>query len=225
MKKLTLGIIPDGNRRYAKKHGKDALWGHEEGFKNFKKIITYCVNIEAIEHLAIYAFSTENWKREKKELDHLLGLFEKMFIYTKDTLSKEGVKIKIIGDFGKLTKGLVETANKIEQLTKSNKKLTLWTAISYGGRAEIADAARRAIKQNAQINKENDFKKFLWSAEMPDIDIMIRTGGEKRLSNFFPWHLSYAELFFVDKYWPEFNTKDLDRILEEYSKRERRMGK
>lgn len=214
-----LAIIIDGNRRWAKKKGLSSFGGHKKGFDNTVKIGEYCHNI-GIKILTLYCFSTENWKRSKKEVSYLMKLLSLgLDRHVKKSVEK-GIKIKIIGQKEKLSKKLQEKIRKAEKVTKRNGNGILNLAISYGGRAEIIQAVQK-IKGKITEKKLND---NLWTAGLPDPDLIIRTGGEKRLSNFLPWQSVYSELYFTNKFWPEFTEKDLDRALEDYAARRRRFG-
>jgi len=216
-----LGIIIDGNRRWAKKKGLPSFYGHKRGLDNVKKISDYCLE-KGVKVLTLYAFSSENWNRSKKEIEHLMKLLgtalNKKNI--KD-LNKRGVRMQVIGQKEKLSKTLQKLILEAEQSTKKNKKGVLNLAISYGGRADIIQAAQR-IKGRITEEKLN---KNLWTAGLPDPDFIIRTGGEMRLSNFLTWQSAYSELYFTKKTWPDFSKKDLDKAFDDFSHRHRRFGK
>ncbi len=221
----SIGIILDGNRRWARERGMHTLEGHRRGFENLKNITKFIAETD-IEDMAVYAFSTENWNRSPEEVAYLMDLFVELFSSI-DEIKRSGVKIKVVGKKTLFSKKLQELIANAEDETKNNKNLTLWIALSYGGRLELSEAARVLIEKTnkSQIITEELFKSFMWSAELPDFDILIRTGGEHRLSNFFPWQSAYAELFFEKKYWPEFSIDDLKNIFDKYKKRHRRFGK
>jgi undecaprenyl diphosphate synthase len=219
-----LGIILDGNRRWARERGLPALEGHRRGLETIKKVIKWCKE-RGVKTLTLFVFSTENWKRTKKEVNFLMGLVRKAIdeTYLKE-LHKEGIKVKIIGRKESLPNFLQETIKKAEELTKNNKEMVLNFALSYGGRAEILQAIKNIIEKKVPTKKitEETIKENLWTS---DVDFIIRTGKEQRLSNFLIWQAAYSELYFSKKYWPDFTEKDLDKALTEYVQRQRRFGR
>jgi undecaprenyl diphosphate synthase len=218
-----LGIILDGNRRWAKEKGLPALEGHRRGKEVTKKVVKWCKD-KGIKILTLFVFSTENWKRPKKEVDFLMNLLEQTFNKKGiGEISKEGIRIKIIGQREKLSSSLQKKIKDIEETTKNNKNMVLNFALSYGGRAEIIDAVKNIVKKGISPDKINEevMKENLWTS---DVDLVIRTGKEQRVSNFLIWQAAYSELYFPQKYWPEFTEKDLDEALKEYSRRQRRFG-
>ena len=217
-----VGIILDGNRRWAKAKGLPALAGHTEGLNNLERIVR-AAKEAGVKHLVVYAFSTENWKRSQEEVSHLMGLILTAAKQHLKRLVEEKVQVKIIGQRERLAPDVRETIEEIEKESQ-NGVFTLWVCLSYGGRAEILEAAR-AMQKNGEEVTEESFAKHLWSAGMPDPDIIIRTGGVERLSNFLSWQSVYSELFFIDTLWPDFSEAELGRILSEYGTRERRMGR
>jgi undecaprenyl diphosphate synthase len=222
-----IGIIIDGNRRWAKKRGLPAFEGHRRGFNNFKKI-SDCVFKKGIKILTIYAFSTENWNRSKKEVGYLMRLLALAMGrgYAED-LNKNGIKLQVIGQRERLPKALQKKVNEIEKWTKGNKKGLLNLAISYGGRPEIVKAVKEIIKKGIPAEKvsEGTVNDNLWTKGLPYPDLIIRTGGEQRLSNFLTWQSAYSELYFTKKYWPAFTEKDLDSAIEDFDRRQRRFGR
>jgi len=218
-----LGIILDGNRRWAKEKGLPALEGHRRGREVTKKVVKW-VKDKGIKILTLFVFSTENWKRTKKEVDFLMNLLEQTFNEKGiGELNKDWIKIKIIGQKEKLPASLQKKINDIEKKTENNKKMILNFALSYGGRAEIIDAVKNIIKKGISPDKINEevMKRNLWTS---DVDLIIRTGKEQRISNFLIWQAAYSELYFSQKYWPEFTEKDLEEALKEYARRQRRFG-
>jgi len=217
-----LGIILDGNRRWAKEKGLSAFEGHKKGLDNIKKVINWCKE-KGIKTLTLFVFSTENWKRPKNEVDYLMKLAEKMELHFKE-VAKQDVKIRIIGQRDDLSPKVQNSINKLEELTKNNKAMTLNFALSYGGRAEIVEAVKNILRQKVSIDKINEalISKNLWTSEL---DLIIRTGKEQRISNFLIWQAAYSELYFLKKYWPDFNKKDLEDAISEYERRQRRYGK
>jgi len=229
MKKVPLHIVlfPDGNRRWAKNRGLPALKGHWEGYKNLMKFCYWCKD-RGVKTLTAFGFSTENWKRSKKEVNYLMRLFEKGLINKKNfkKAEKEKVRIRIIGQKERLPKSLQKMIEKVENLTKNNKEFQLNLAVSYGGKWDILQAVQKIIKEKIPAEKidKNLFSKFLSTADLPDPDLVIRAGGEKRLSNFLLWQTAYSELYFSKKLWPDFTEKDLDDALLDYAQRQRRFG-
>ena len=218
----SIGIILDGNRRWARERGLPTLEGHRKGLENFVTIAKHAQKV-GMEHLVVYAFSTENWNRTKEEVEYLMNLFREMFSEKLDELKEENMRVRVIGQKERFDSDLQEIIKKSEEDTKNAIGLNVWIALSYGGRAEIAQAVSVACKEG-DISEES-IAKNMWSAGMPDPDIVVRPGGERRISNFLIWQIAYSELFFVDKYWPAFTTDDFDAILKEYEQRERRRGK
>ena len=217
-----VGIILDGNRRWAKKNGVSKLEGHRLGMETLKKTVRF-VRDSDIKHLIVYAFSTENWSRDKDEVSYLMDLFREAIKKEMNELGKENVKVRFVGQRERFSEDLQQSMDEIEKETAENEAITLWVCLSYGGRAEIVAAANAAAKSD--LITEELLAKNLWTAEMPDPDIIIRTGGEKRLSNFLLWQSAYSELFFTDTLCPDFNKGEFDAILAEFATRERRRGK
>jgi len=222
-----LVLFPDGNRRWALKRGLPAIQGHLAGRQNFERFL-FQAKKRGIKVLTVFGFSTENWKRSKEEVNFLMKLFEEGLSEkgALGKLHKEGVRIKVIGQKEGLPKSLQKVIEKIENLTKNNKKFHLNLAVSYGGRWDILQAVQKIIKKKLPAKKitEKLIEKYLTTAGLPHPDLVIRAGGEKRFSNFLLWQLAYAELYFSDKLWPDFSEKDLDKALQDFSKRERRFG-
>lgn len=215
-----LAVIIDGNRRWAKKRGLSSFAGHKKGFDNTIKIGEHCLD-KGIKILTFYCFSTENWNRPKKEVNYLMKLLSSgLDKYIKKCVERK-IKIKITGQKERLSKKLQEKIKRAEEATKENGKGILNLLISYGGRTEIVQAAQK-IKGKITEEKINN---NLWTAGLPAPDLIIRTGGEKRLSNFLTWQSVYSELYFTDKFWPAFTKKDLDKAFEDYASRSRRFGK
>ncbi len=217
-----IGIILDGNRRWAKKRGLLSLEGHRQGFENLKNAARF-VRDRAIPHLVVYAFSTENWSRSEEEVAYLMDIFRETIRSSGKELHDEGIRTRFIGQRERFAADIQEGMEEAEARTKGNSRMTLWICLSYGGRAEIV-AAANAAAQVGQIT-EDSLREHMWSAEMPDPDLIIRTSGEMRLSNFLLWQAAYSELFFIQPHWPDFNEAALDRVLIEYTERERRHGK
>ncbi len=219
-----VGVILDGNRRWAREIGKHTVEGHKEGFKKLKNIISWCKE-EKIQHLVVYGFSTENWNRSKEEVGYLMDLFRVTLKKHLDSLQKEGVALHVVGEVGLFPEDIQDLIKKINKSSKVGMKGHVWLALSYGGRSEIISAVNKLINNDVKEVTEKDFKNAMWTADMPDPDLIIRTGGEKRLSNFLTWSSVYSELFFVDTYWPAFSRDEFNAVLEEYYEREKRHGK
>ena len=221
-----IGIIMDGNRRWAKERGLPVFEGHRKGAERIKEIARHCKK-RGVRTLTLYAFSTENWGRAAKEVNFLMRLGGLLLGKELGELHREGAKLLVIGQKERLTVSLQKKIEKAEDLTRGNSGLNLNVAISYSGWAEIIEAIRRIAQEKTppeEINQEL-VRKYLWTAGIPDADLIIRTSGEQRISDFLTWEASYAELYFCQKYWPDFSERDLDEALEEYGRRQRRYGK
>ena len=225
-----IAVIMDGNGRWAKKRGLRRENGHREGRKSVKKIVECCAEL-GIKNLTLYAFSTENWNRPKLEIDFLMQL---LFLSLKDelkTLNKNNIKFETIGDLTRLPKKISNYLQKVKVETKKNSKLTLTLALSYGSRNEIVNVVRELsdkVKNNIISSKNIDetvINDHLYTRNLPDVDLLIRTSGEKRISNFLLWQIAYSELYFTKKLWPDFRKKDLYKAIVSYQNRERRFGK
>ncbi|MFA4890101.1 MAG: isoprenyl transferase [Candidatus Paceibacterota bacterium] len=221
-----IAIIMDGNRRWAKKRGLPASFGHRKGYENFKKNAEACYKM-GVKILTIYAFSTENWKRSKTEVSFLMGLFEKVLKNELNFFRDKKIKFNAIGQIERLPNNLRKLISEAMNDTKNNKGGVLNLAVSYGGRAEILDAVGKIAKEKKAPNKMNEkyFEEHLYTAGQPDPDLLIRTGGEMRLSGFLPWQSVYSELYFSEKMWPDFSEKDLMSAIKEFQNRKRRFGK
>lgn len=217
-----VGFIMDGNRRFAFENNQTELWGHTLGKEKFLEVIEW-IKEENIPHAVFYAFSTENWKRDKIEIEHLMFLFRELLTQIKKEGQTRKFNIKIVGRREDLPVDIQEQIIDLENTTQESN-ITIWIALSYGGRAEILSAIKGLVNFAEEITEEN-FTKFLWTAGMPDPDIIIRTSGENRLSNFLPWQSVYSELFFIKTHWPAFTKAEFTVILEEYANRERRIGR
>ena len=224
-----IAIIMDGNRRWAKAQGKPASFGHKEGAKTLEKIVRYANKI-GLEHITVYAFSTENWKRAEEEVNTLMMLLQSYLDDYSKRADSENIKVKILGDITALSQGMQKSIINCMERTKNNTGVTFNIALNYGGRDEIVKAVKQ-IAQNIQDEKikiedinEELISNNLYTVGQPDPDLVIRTSGEIRLSNFLPWQLVYTEFIFVNKYWPEFTEKDLDEAINTYEKRNRNFG-
>lgn len=218
-----LAIIMDGNGRWAKERGLKRTKGHEKGAEAIRGITTYCAAHENIETATFYAFSTENWKRPKIEVEFLMKLLDKYLKNELKTYQKHSVRFKAIGNISQFSKALQKRIRETEELTKNNKNLTQILALNYGGRAEILDTVNRLIQNGKKELTEEDISSEL-QTPYSDIDLLIRTSGEQRISNFLLWQLSYSELFFTKTLWPDFTSEELDNIINNYNTRHRRFG-
>ena len=224
-----IAIIMDGNRRWAKSKGKPAAFGHKEGAKTIEKIVRYANKI-GLQYITVYAFSTENWNRAKDEVKSLMLLLQSYIEDYSKRADSENIKVQFLGDMSAFTPKMQKGIADCKERTKKNTGVTFNIALNYGGRAEIIKAVKEIAQDvtNNKINIENIDESIvsnkLYTAGMPDPDLLIRTSGEKRLSNFLPWQLVYTEFLFVDKYWPEFTEDDLDNAILEYQKRTRNFG-
>jgi len=217
-----VAIIMDGNGRWGLKYKNSRNAGHKAGLKTVEKIIKESIK-NKIGHLTLFAFSTENWKRPKKEINYLFSLLENFLINRIDDLHKQNIKLKILG-FKKFSPKLNKLLNNSEKKTSKNTKLQINLALNYGSKSELIDAFKKIKKNKSTINEKN-LCKNLQTKNMPDPDLLIRTGDTKRLSNFLLWQLAYSEIFFEKKLWPAFNEKDYNRIIKEYKKIKRNFGK
>ena len=224
-----IAIIMDGNRRWARKQGKNASFGHKEGARTLEKIVRYANKI-GLEYITVYAFSTENWKRAEDEVSALMMLLQNYLDDYSKRADTENIRVKILGDITTLSSGMQKSIIKCMERTKDNTGITFNIALNYGGRNEIVKAVKKIAEdvKNGIINvnniNEETISNNLYTAGMPDPDLLIRTSGELRLSNFLPWQVVYSEFLFIDKNWPDFSEKDLDDAIIEYQKRTRKFG-
>lgn len=219
-----LAIIMDGNARWALEKGLPKSEGHRAGANRAKKLLPDFIALN-IPYVTLYTFSSENWRRSKTEVTFLLKLLRDYLKNETASLHKNGVKIKIIGRLDLLDTALQKQIHDAIELTKhNNNKITLCLAFSYGGRAEIVDACQKIINSGKTEISENEFANYLYDPEMPDVDLLIRTSGVCRISNFLLWQAAYAELYFLPKYWPDFDTQDILDALNDYSRRKRNFG-
>jgi undecaprenyl diphosphate synthase len=224
-----IAIIMDGNGRWAKQRNLPRIAGHKKGTDAVREAIEACKEM-GIPYLTLYAFSSENWNRPAKEVDSLMDLLRFYLGKELKKLHKNDIRLKIIGDRSLLTDDINEEIRKGEELTKNNKSLLLTIALSYGSRQEIAGAAKKIAAEvlagNMDLDSidEKSFTKYLYTENVPDPDLLIRTSGEKRLSNFLLWQMAYTELFFIDILWPDFKKHHIKEVVAEFTKRERRYG-
>ena len=225
-----VAIIMDGNGRWAKKRGLTRSVGHRTGMEKIKEIAQLCSD-SGIKILTIYAFSCQNWKRPKREVNFLMSGFKRYLDRERDKLNKDGTRFQVIGRRRRLSSSLQNKIDEVMSLTKDNKDFFLNLAIDYGGQEEIIDAAKGLIKEvvgGRLAAEEIDvglFKKYLYLKDFPSPDLLIRTGGEHRVSNFLLWHIAYTELWMTPVFWPDFGKKEFLMALRDYAKRERRFGK
>ena len=218
-----LAVIMDGNGRWAKQRGLNRTKGHEKGAEIIRDITTYCAKHPHIETVTFYAFSTENWKRPKLEVDFLMRLLDKYLEKELETYQKNKVCFKAIGNIGAFSPKLQKRIRETEEATRNNSDLTHILALNYGGRAEITRAVNKLISKGKKEILEEDISSAL-QTPYSDIDLLIRTSGEERISNFLLWQLSYAELYFTETLWPDFEVNELSEIIEDFEQRNRRFG-
>jgi len=218
-----IAIIMDGNGRWAKKRGLPRIMGHKEGIKAVKRVVK-AARKYGIKYLTLYSFSTENWKRPEEEVNFLFHLMEERLKVEGKNLHKNNVKVLFIGRRDNLPSVLPKIMNDIEQLTKNNTGLNLIFAINYGSRQEIVDGVGKIIAEGTKKITEEDITNHLWTGNIPDPDLIIRTSGEKRLSNFLLWQAAYSELYFTSVLWPDFKEADLLKALFDFQRRKRRFG-
>ncbi|MEK7458336.1 MAG: polyprenyl diphosphate synthase [Patescibacteria group bacterium] len=224
-----VAIIMDGNRRWARAKGLGAVNGHEHVVNNvIEPLVDRCIEL-GIPYLTFWAFSTENWERDKSEVEGIMRLFRMAFEKKVEDLHKKGVKLNILGIIDQFPKDIANQAKRWVEISKNNTKITVSFALNYGGRSEIIHAMKKMLTENAQLNPEkiteDFFAEHLDTAGIPDPELIIRTGGQLRLSGFMPWQSVYSELYFTDILMPNFTAKDLDIALEEFAGRQRRFGK
>ena len=223
-----IAIILDGNGRWAKRRGLPRTAGHAAGSENFRKIATYCKDI-GVDYLTVYAFSTENWKRPEDEVKTIMRLLRRYLNEAIDTMERDHIRMKIFGDVSGLPKELQDLVAKTDEISQRYEGFQANICLNYGGRAELVQAAKRYAQDLLDGKADGDLTEeklgsYLWSAGIPDPDLMIRPGGEQRISNFLLWQCAYSEFYFTDVLWPDFDTAELDKAIEVYRKRDRRYG-
>jgi len=227
---IHIAIIMDGNGRWAKKRGLPRIVGHKKGADSLKNIVTLCKDV-GIKYLTVYSFSSENWQRPKDEVSELMNLFVEVLQRELESLHKNGIKIVLLGQREIIPLRILKIFEISEEKTKDNKELLLNVAFSYGSRQEIANAAKRMCMEyknkefNSEENIEKIFSGFLYTSDCPDPDLLIRTSGEYRLSNFLLWQIAYTELYFTKTLWPDFDKKCFYKAIYDYQRRSRRFGK
>lgn len=218
-----LGIIADGNRRWAKEHNLPKIEGHKRGLKTIEELVAAAAKA-GIPYLTFYVFSTENWGREKTEVDYIMKLAETKIMKMAKKMAENDIRMIILGTRGKVNPTLTSLAEKAERITENCTGTTVCFCFNYGGEQEIADAANIALEAEGEITPKT-IRKHLYHPEIPDLDMVVRTSGEERISGFMLWRAAYAELMFIEKYFPEMQAEDIAEILQEYKKRNRRFGK
>ena len=221
-----VAIIMDGNRRWAKEKFLPSAMGHQKGVDSLRNTMRL-FDKYGIKYLTVYAFSTENWNRKKEEVEFLMNLLAKTLLGELDEMHKENVKIKFLGDLTKLNTKLVEIIENAENKTKNNTGVNLNIAFNYGSRDEITNAVKAIVKEgiSAEEITEDTISSHLYTKNIPDPDLLIRTGGEKRISNYLLWQIAYSEVYVTDAYWPEFDEEELAKAITEFEHRNRRFGK
>ena len=217
-----IAIIMDGNGRWAKKRNLPRTAGHKVGAEVFRKIATYCKNL-GVEYLTVYAFSTENWKRPAEEVSTLMGLFKNYMLEAIDTMERDHIRLKFFGDMSAISPELQELVERTNEMSQHIEGFQANICLNYGGRDEILHAARECAAAGEELTEEN-FAKHLYSAGIPDPELIIRPSGEIRLSNFLLWQCAYSEFYFCDTLWPDFDERALDAAIIDYQKRDRRFG-
>lgn len=217
-----IAIIMDGNGRWARSKMLPRTMGHREGAKTLDKILNYCGKI-GVKYLTVYAFSTENWKRPEKEVNTLMKLFSEYMKKERDKMMKNGIRFMVSGRREGVDPKLIEEIEELEEFTKGNQGITLNIAFNYGGRAEIIDAVNKIIAEGREEIKEEEFSRYLYN-DIPDPELLIRTSGEIRISNFLLWQIAYSEIYITDLYWPQFTEAEMDKAIASYNKRERKFG-
>lgn len=217
-----IAIIMDGNGRWAKEKNKPRVFGHKAGAKTLRKIMEYSRKI-GIKYLTVYAFSTENWKRSKEEVDALMFLFKTYIKNERENLVKNKIRFIVSGRKTGISESLLKAIEELEEATSKEYEMTVNIAFNYGGRAEIIDAVNEILKESKGEISEEEFSNYLYN-DLPDPDLLIRTSGEYRISNFLLWQIAYSEIYITDTYWPDFDEAEMEKALVDYTKRERRFG-
>lgn len=220
---IHVGLILDGNRRWARSHNMPQLEGHRTGYNNLKDIAKHAAD-RGVKYLSAFIFSTENWNRSKDEVNYLMNLAYTLLTRDVKELNKENIRVLWLGSRNRVSKKLQSAIDKAVKLTENNTRGTLCLCFNYGGRQEIVDAAQALVNKGNKNVTIEDFHAALYEPEVPDVDLLIRTSGELRTSGYMLWRAAYAELYFTDKYWPDFGRTDFDAALDEYAHRQRRFG-
>lgn len=218
-----LGFILDGNRRWAKKHGLPTYEGHLAGYHALKDVVLRAADC-GVRFVSIYAFSTENWKRPSDEVSGLMRLTLRIFKTDVAELIKNKIRVRVLGAREDIPPKLIKAMEAVEEESKHFTRTTVAVCFNYGGQREIVDAVNKCLDDRLTHVTENDLRQRLYDPEIPDVDLVVRTSGEQRLSNFMLWRIAYSEFYFLDKLWPDMRPSDVDTIIEEYSRRNRRFG-
>ncbi|MGC8954706.1 MAG: isoprenyl transferase [Fervidobacterium sp.] len=224
-----IAFIMDGNGRWAKKQGKPRTYGHYVGAYKIEDVVRWCAS-RGVKYTTFYAFSTENWKRPVEEVSFIFGLLENKIDEFYKRMDKEGVRLRFIGRIDQLPESIKNKCYNYEEKTKNNSKIQVLMAFNYGGRSEIIDATKKIISdiKNKTVSEdgldENTFRNYLYAPDVPDPDLVIRTSGEMRISNFLLWQLAYSEIYVSRLLWPEFTEEELQKAIDEFMKRDRRFG-
>lgn len=221
-----LGLILDGNRRWARKHGLTVADGHQKGYQNLKAVAKAALKY-GVRYVSAYVFSTENWQRDKQEVSDIMNILRWALKHELKEFHREGIRLRIIGSKAKLGAALLTAIHDAEKLTENNDRGTLLLCLDYGGQQEIVEATKRIAELGVAPEEitANMIAQFLYAPDVPPVDLIIRTSGEQRLSNFMLWESAYSELIFSKTYWPDFGEKELKKVLDEYTKKQRRFGK
>lgn len=217
-----IAIIMDGNGRWAKKRGLPRTLGHREGAASLRKVITHAAEL-GVKYLTVYAFSTENWKRSQEEVSALMFLFKSYIKNEEKNIMKNNIRFMVSGRTDNVSPTLLKAIHQLEEKSSKNTGLTFNIAFNYGGRAEIIDAVNKVIKSGAENITEEEFGKYLYN-NLPDPELLIRTSGEMRISNFLLWQIAYSEIYITDTLWPDFDEAELEKAIENFDKRDRRFG-
>ena len=218
-----LGFILDGNRRWAKKHGLPTYEGHLAGYNALKDVILSAAD-KGVKFVSVYVFSTENWKRSEEEVNGLMGLAMRIFKTEINELIKNEIRVRILGARDGIPEKLLKAMEETEEKSKHFTRTTVAMCFNYGGQREIVDAVNAAIAEGKSKLTEDDIRNNLYEPDVPDIDMVVRTSGEARLSNFMLWRIAYSEFYFIDRLWPDMRPADVDDIITEYNRRNRRFG-
>ena len=219
-----VGMVMDGNRRWAREQGVPKLEGHRKGYKKLQEVVDWCKD-EGVQHLVVYALSTENWNRGEDEVGYLMDMMRKLLKDDIGTLRSSESAIHIVGDLSRFPEDIQGLIKDLHDSNPPEAKYHVWVAASYGGRAEILAGVNSALQNKTNSVDEEGFKKMLWTADMPDPELILRTGGKKRLSNFLTWSSVYSELFFIDTFWPALTKSEFQEVLDEYRGVGRNFGK
>jgi len=222
-----LGLIPDGNRRWARQNGISITKGHKKGYENLKLIVKTAVNEYGVKNISAYVFSNENWRRDPKEVKQLMKMIPRILLKEIDDLHNIGVRIRVIGSRLRLDKSILTSIKNVEEKTKNNTKCNLFLCLDYGGKQEIVDMIKKIVKSGLSSKNisEESINDNLYIPRIPPLDLIIRTSGERRLSNFMLWESAYSEMYFTEEYWPDFNETSLRKALSWFGNSARRFGK